>query len=166
MANHKGRRSGFTLIELVVVVAIIGILTVIAVPRFQEMTREASLAAFRANHRSIMAALTLYAADHSGTMPPNPLEKPGTASALHTKSLPAALAPYLPAIGDGSGLNNNPAGAIYYWENDDSVTPGTDGELWSYHPNYTAATGSGDGHWLIYDTKPGASGAYKTIMLF
>jgi prepilin-type N-terminal cleavage/methylation domain-containing protein len=161
MTDHKGKHSGFTLIELVVVVAIIGILTVIAVPRFQDMTRQAGISAFEANHRNIMSALTLYSVDHSGTMPATgtkpTLVANGKKGGTAVKSLPADLAPYLPAIGAGSGLNGNPEGAIYYWINATTDTKGqvTDGELWSYHPNYDGPNGK----WLVYTTIPGTNGA-------
>ncbi|MDR1209450.1 MAG: type II secretion system GspH family protein [Clostridiales bacterium] len=159
MPNHKGKRSGFTLIELVVVVAIIGILTTVSVLRFQDMTREAARAAFEANHRAIISALTLYSVDHAGMLPPNgqlPREECGDSSSEYSarQTLPADLAPYLPAIGDGSGLNANPEGAIYYWMNEGysiELVPKPDGELWSYYPDYSGGKGP-QGRWLHYDT--------------
>ncbi len=40
----KGRQSGFTIIELVVVILLLGILTATALPRFLEVTDEAHAA--------------------------------------------------------------------------------------------------------------------------
>ncbi|MDR2749461.1 MAG: type II secretion system GspH family protein, partial [Clostridiales bacterium] len=62
-------RKGFTLVELLVVVAIIGILITIAVPRFMTMTAGSKKAALQANHRIIISAVTMYMADHSGKFP-------------------------------------------------------------------------------------------------
>jgi len=62
-------KKGFTLVELLVVVAIIGILVLIAVPRFQSMTAGARVATVQANHRLLISAVTLYMADNHGNMP-------------------------------------------------------------------------------------------------
>lgn len=62
-------RKGFTLVELVIVVAIIGILVAIAVPRFAGLTDNARIRTFQSNGRAIISAITIYAADHNGRFP-------------------------------------------------------------------------------------------------
>ena len=63
------KRKGFTLIELVVVIAILGILAAIAIPRFTQMTDKANQSAFESTHRTIVAAVQMYMAANDGATP-------------------------------------------------------------------------------------------------
>lgn len=60
------RRSGFTLIELMLVVAIIGLLAAIAVPKFAKMVIKAKEASTRGKLGSVRSALSIYYADNVG----------------------------------------------------------------------------------------------------
>jgi general secretion pathway protein G len=67
---HKrmGNQKGFTLIELMIVVAIIGILTAIAFPLYANVQQRARIAKAQADVRTLASAIVIYSA-HTGQIP-------------------------------------------------------------------------------------------------
>ena len=92
---HKrrvGNQRGFTLIELMIVVAIIGILAAIAIPLYANIQARARIAKAQADARTLASATSMYFA-HMGTLPP---DLTALNSAL-TNSLGQTAGPFMPS---------------------------------------------------------------------
>ncbi len=123
------RPRGFTLIELMIVVAIIGILAAIAIPKFAEMVRKSNEGSTKGNLGALRSAMSIYYADMEGNRPSDPASL--TVNGKYLSAIPKARAPnYHPAgsaivLGSfGTGLTD--AGA---WIYDAETTEAQYGEI-------------------------------------
>jgi type IV pilus assembly protein PilA len=96
-------RRGFTLIELMVVVAVIGILGAIAIPMYANMQLRARVAKATADARALVGAISVYSA-HMQTLPSSLAALNTTA----TNSVGAVAGPFM------DSTPNPPAGWTAY----------------------------------------------------
>jgi type IV pilus assembly protein PilA len=71
------RRRGFTLIEVLIVIVILGVLAAIAIPRYSRAKLRASFAVMRTDLRNVVTAQEAYQ-QLSGTYYAGPIPVPGT----------------------------------------------------------------------------------------
>jgi type II secretion system protein G len=62
----KGRRRGFTLIEILIVVVILGILAAIVIPQFSSASNEAAVSSVRSQLQTLRSQVELFRVQNNG----------------------------------------------------------------------------------------------------
>jgi general secretion pathway protein G len=119
MKKIKSKQSGFTLIEIMVVVVILGILAAAVVPKIMSRPKEARIAKAKNDITSLESALNIYKLDN--------YQYPSTDQGLEALVSKPSGSPQPRNYKDGGyikKLNKDPWGKDYLYLN-----PGTHGEL-------------------------------------
>jgi prepilin-type N-terminal cleavage/methylation domain-containing protein len=133
------KSKGFTLIELMIVVAIIGILSAIAIPKFADLIRKSNEGATKGNLGAIRSAVSIYYGELEGLFPqPTASGATGTAGTLGTiltldngkyvKDVPDCNTPPYHAKGAGGNVEVTIS----------SVNENTNPGWWAYRGSYIA----------------------------
>ncbi len=115
----KNKIEGFTLIELMIVIAIVGLIAATAMPKFSDLLEKAREARTKGNLSAIRSALYLYYGSNAeGLMSPVLLS--GLVTGNYISKIPQGNVPYVDTNNDGikdesySWVDNTPSVAADY----------------------------------------------------
>lgn len=137
--SRRSRRAAFTLIEVLLVLAILGLIAAMVVPNLLGQQQRANISATRASISGLEQTLKLYAIDHDGEFPEG-----NQAAALAVLMEPVdrsgqPMTPYLEKIPVDAW--NQP---FYYAYPNTKAPRSTKPAIWSSGPNKQNEEGSGD----------------------
>jgi len=102
-ARRKTRANGFTLIEILIVVIILGILAAIVIPQFSNATTNARTASLQSTVQTLRSQIALYKLQHGDALPNLVTDwTPFTLAAVYPAGSTTSFGPYLPSIPSNS----------------------------------------------------------------
>jgi len=157
--------KGFTLIELMVVVVILGILAVVVAPRIPDLVKKAKEGATKGSLSTLRSTLNIYYSDTEGFYPATHWDKnraPDSDFPSQSTVLENALVPkYIKAIPVVKlpTAHRDEINTVYVFKNVPSVATesSTNGYGWGYGSVYGTET---YGHIMVYCEHTDTSGKY------
>ena len=135
MKKFTNDKKGFTLIELVMVIVILGILAAVAVPKLADLSPQAKRSAMLATAESVRAGVAIYFAQNTTF----PAGLAASYAAAETQATCDDTHPYFLGVTQGTTSNiwkqTGSSGATLTYTATVSAT-----EIWTF--TYTVATGS------------------------
>jgi general secretion pathway protein G len=122
----KTKKSGFTLVEILIVVVILGILAAIVIPQFTEASTEAKFSSLCTDLQTLRSQIELYKVQHNDTPPTFAnFTAQMTAQTDITGAVGTDYGPYMQKIALNQFNNLNTL--------DNDVNIGNDGGGWEYN---------------------------------
>jgi general secretion pathway protein G len=122
----KTKKSGFTLVEILIVVVILGILAAIVIPQFTEASTEAKFSSLCTDLQTLRSQIELYKVQHNDTPPSFAnFTAQMTAQTDITGAVGTDYGPYMQKIALNQFNNLNTL--------DNDVNIGNDGGGWEYN---------------------------------
>ena len=118
-ARKRRKEEGFTLVELIVVVAILGFLLSIAIPRYLTARTTAAQAATKANLHQLASSMELYMTEHpevGDTYPANANATSWLSAYIPKAPVPPGGGNYRYAQLDGNDTDTNPGDSYAIWD--------------------------------------------------
>ena len=133
--RNRSARKGFTLIEILIVVIILGILAAIVIPQFSSASSDAKKAALQSTVQTLRSQIALYKLQHGDTLPD--LATGGWTTLTQTSVYQGTtVGPYMQAVPVNSLTNGS---VVKNGANPPVAVAGAD-----FVYDYNAGTGSGN----------------------
>jgi general secretion pathway protein G len=149
--NYRARKTGFTLIEILIVVIILGILAAIVIPQFSSASNDARKSNVQTTAQTLRSQIALYRLQHADRLPPlagfwdhmTRYSSEDGANTSATKTTTCKFGPYMQQVapnalnqstvvvdGDGTADAGSACGYVY-----DYSTGGGSGQIWGTDTN-------------------------------
>lgn len=128
-------KKGFSAIEIVIAIAVVLILSIIAIPKLSDMLRKSNEGATKGSLGALRSAIAMYYGDHEGNYPSADIVKELTENDKYINEIPYAYCP--PHHGKSNNIitkdfdkNKDKGGWAYKADDEEDGTGKVKGQIW------------------------------------